>query len=64
MENGRQTRRNTGMMLRLQRAAHNFRHSFFSCRVAEPWNSLPWEVKEAGHAGQFKNRYRNYLKNW
>jgi hypothetical protein len=43
MENGRQTRRNTGMMLRPQRAAHNFRRSFFSCRVAEPWNSLPSE---------------------
>jgi hypothetical protein len=51
------------MMLRPPRAAHNFHRGFFSCRVAEPWNSLPREVKEAGHAGQFKNRYRNYLKN-
>jgi hypothetical protein len=63
MENGRQTRRTTGMMLRPPRAAHNFRRGFFSCRVAEPWNGLPREVKEAGHAGQFKNRYRNYMKN-
>jgi hypothetical protein len=63
MENGRHTRRSTGMMLRLPRAAHNFRRGFFSCRVPEHWNNLPWEVKEAGHAGQFKSRYRTHLKN-
>jgi hypothetical protein len=63
MENGRYTRRSTGMMLRLPRAAHNFRRGFFSCRLPEHWNNLPREVKEAGHAGQFKSRYRTHLKN-
>jgi hypothetical protein len=58
MENGRQTRRTAGTVLRPPRAAHNFRRGFFSCRVADTWNGLPQHVKEAGNAGQFKSRYR------
>jgi hypothetical protein len=58
MENGRLTRRTAGLMIRPPRAGHNFRSGFFSCRVADAWNSLPQDVKEAGNAGQFKHRYR------
>jgi hypothetical protein len=62
MENGRKTRHMAGNMLRPQRASHNFRRSFFSCRSPDLWNRLPRPVREAGNAGQFKRRYRNHLK--
>jgi hypothetical protein len=31
-------------------------------RVADVWNGLPRLLKEAGNAGQFKNRYRALQK--
>jgi hypothetical protein len=62
MDNGRETRNMVGNTLRPQRASHNFRRGFFSCRAPDLWNGLPRLVREAGNAGQFKRRYRNYLK--
>jgi hypothetical protein len=63
MENGRETRHMAGNTLRPQRASHNFRCSFFSCRAPDLWNRLPRTVREAGNAGQFKLQYRNHLNN-
>jgi hypothetical protein len=60
MENGRETRRTAGTTLLPPRAGHNYRRGFFSCRAPDHWNSLPRQVKEAGNAGQFKNRYRQH----
>jgi hypothetical protein len=60
MENGRETRRSAGITLLPPRAGHNYRRGFFSCRAPDHWNSLPRQVKEAGSAGQFKNRYRQH----
>ena len=33
------------------------RGNFFSQRVINPWNSLPWSVKQSHSVNEFKNNY-------
>ena len=40
---------------------NEFRRSFWSQRVIEPWNSLPNEVKEAESLNAFKNGIDNLI---
>ena len=44
----------------VKRAHHEFRKGFFSCRVAEQWNSLPESLKEAPNPVSFKRLYRRH----
>ena len=57
-----QTRRSAyPLNLQHQRSNLEIRRNFFSIRVAEPWNSLPIEVKDAEKIEQFKKLYDDHI---
>ena len=37
------------------------RRNFFSCRVVDPWNELPEEVRKSSSVQEFKTNYDNHM---
>ena len=61
-ENPGWTRNSSGSLNVVRGGGNNeFRRSFWSQRVTEPWNSLPNQVKEAKTLNAFKNGIDNLL---
>ena len=44
------------------KANYAIRQNFFSHRVVDPWNSLPFNVKTASSVNNFKNLYDEFKK--
>ena len=56
------TRNSSGSLNVIRGEGRNeFRRSFWSQRVTEPWNALPNEVKEAETLNTFKNGIDNLI---
>ena len=51
------TRSAVGELLVPQRATLEIRRNFFSSRVVNIWNSLPYDIRAATSVNSFKNQY-------
>ena len=61
-ENERQTRISSDPLnLKLPVVHTEIRRNFFSARVINIWNDIPYEIKSAGNLNIFKNKLDNWL---
>ena len=64
-DNPRRATRSTDCHLNIitGRCSLDIRRNFFSMRMAEPWNALPYDMKTCPSLSMFKSNLKNHLLN-
>ena len=55
---------NDPLNLKLPVVHTKIRRNFFSARVINIWNDIPYEIKSAGNLNIFKNKLESWLNSW